>query len=161
MLSIDKVNKLEKENKQLKEDYKKAGETWEHLCQQKDEEIAELKVNKCTFENCPNFERLGKQFADKISELEQENERLKFQIKDLQIRKDRYYLEVLEQERQISDYIQTLQEIKAIAENCMSKDGCFECKYSDDCHIEDAEFPTYDICKLIMQKITKARKKNE
>ena len=51
-------------------------------------------------------------------------------------------------------YKQTLQEIKEIAEICMSKDGCFECKYSNDCHIEDAEFPTYDICKLIIQKIS-------
>lgn len=32
---------------------------------------------ECNFENCPNFERLGKKFADKISELEQENAELK------------------------------------------------------------------------------------
>ena len=53
-------------------------------------------------------------------------------------------------------YKQTLQEIKEIAETCMSKDACFECKYSDNCYIEDAEIPTYDICKLLIQKITKA-----
>lgn len=56
-------------------------------------------------------------------------------------------------------YRQTLQEIKEIAETCMSKDACFECKYSDNCYIEDAEIPTYDICKLLIQKITKAEKK--
>ena len=56
----------------------------------------------------------------------------------------------------LEEYKQTLQEIKAIAETCISKDACFECKYSDDCHIEDAEIPTYDICKLLIQKITKA-----
>lgn len=32
---------------------------------------------ECNFENCPNFERLGKKFADRISELEQENAELK------------------------------------------------------------------------------------
>lgn len=37
--------------------------------------------------------------------LEQENEKLKEYIKDLQIRKDRYYLQVLEYERQVNDWI--------------------------------------------------------
>lgn len=32
---------------------------------------------ECNFENCPNFERLGKKFADRISELERENAELK------------------------------------------------------------------------------------
>lgn len=53
-------------------------------------------------------------------------------------------------------YKQTLQEIKEIAEQCMNKDICYACKYVDDCYIEDAEIPTYDICKLLIQKITKA-----
>ena len=48
------------------------------------------------------------------------------------------------------------QEIKEIAESCMNKDECLECEYSDDCYIEDAEIPTYDICKLLIQKIAKA-----
>ena len=50
MLSIDKINQLEKENKQLKEDYKKAGETWEYLCQQKDKEIERLKSENETYD---------------------------------------------------------------------------------------------------------------
>ena len=52
-----------------------------------------------------------------------------------------------------------LQEIKAIAEQCMNKDTCYDCEYFDDCYIEDAEIPTYDICKLLIQKITKAEEK--
>ena len=32
---------------------------------------------ECNFENCPNFERLGKKFADRILELERENAELK------------------------------------------------------------------------------------
>lgn len=36
---------------------------------------------ECNFENCPNFERLGKKFADRISELEQENDRLKEEVR--------------------------------------------------------------------------------
>lgn len=51
---------------------------------------------------------------------------------------------------------QTLQDIKAIATECMNKDTCYDCEYYDDCYIEDAEIPTYDICKLLIQKITKA-----
>lgn len=41
----------------------------------------------------------------RIEELEKENEKLKEYIKNLQVRKDRYYLQVLEFERQISDWI--------------------------------------------------------
>lgn len=129
---------------------------------------------ECNFENCPNFERLGKKFADKISELEQENDRLKKEIKN---NKSAYEVELgvynmecgnlLEENKELAHYLACmteqrnkantiLQEIKAIAECCMAKDACFECKYWDDCRIEDAEIPTYDICKLLMQKITKA-----
>lgn len=59
--------------------------------------------------------------SEQVYNLKAENERLKSQIKDLQIRKDRYYLKGLEQERQISDYITILQEIKAIAEVGLDK----------------------------------------
>lgn len=59
--------------------------------------------------------------SEQVYNLKAENERLKSQIKDLQIRKDRYYLKGLEQERQISDYITILQDIKAIAEVGLDK----------------------------------------
>ena len=47
-----------------------------------------------------------------------------------------------------------LTEIKEIAENCMKQDICTTCDNSDKCHIEDEEIPTYDVCKLILQKIS-------
>ena len=63
----------------------------------------------------------------------------------------------LEQLKAENDKLRTcLQEIKAIAEGCITKDTCYDCKYCDNCYIEDAEIPTYDVCKLIIQKITKA-----
>ena len=40
-----------------------------------------------------------------IRKLEKENAKLKEYFKDLQVRKDRYYLQVLELERQISDWV--------------------------------------------------------
>lgn len=40
-----------------------------------------------------------------LKRLEQENEKQKEYIKDLQARKDRYYLQVLEYERQVNDWI--------------------------------------------------------
>ena len=40
-----------------------------------------------------------------LERLEQENKELKEYIKDLQVRKDRYYLQALEYERQVSDWI--------------------------------------------------------
>ncbi len=50
---------------------------------------------------------------------------------------------------------QCLTEIKEIAEHCIKQDICATCDYSDKCHIEDEEIPTYDVCKLILQKISK------
>ena len=59
----------------------------------------------------------------------------------------------------LKDYekaVQTLTEIKEIAEvcQCHNVDGCYECKHFDYCDIEDAEIPTRDVCKLILQKIS-------
>lgn len=48
---------------------------------------------------------------------------------------------------------QILTEIKEIAKHCIKQDICTTCDYSDKCHIEDEEIPTYDVCKLILQKI--------
>ena len=51
---------------------------------------------------------------------------------------------------------QCLTEIKNIAETCKCHniDGCYTCKYFDDCQVEDAEIPTRDVCKVILQKIS-------
>ena len=49
---------------------------------------------------------------------------------------------------------QTLTEIKEIAEHCIKQDICTTCDNGDKCHIEDEEIPTYDVCKLILQKIS-------
>ena len=57
----------------------------------------------------------------------------------------------------LKDYekaMQTLTEIKEIAEHCMQQDICTTCDYSDRCYIEDEEIPTYDVCKLLLQKIS-------
>ena len=48
----------------------------------------------------------------------------------------------------------TLTEIKEIAEHCIKQDICTTCDNSEQCHIEDEEVPTYDVCKLILQKIS-------
>jgi hypothetical protein len=50
--------------------------------------------------------------------------------------------------------LQILTEIKEIAEHCIKQDVCTTCDNSDKCHIEDEEIPTYDVCKLILQKIS-------
>ena len=47
-----------------------------------------------------------------------------------------------------------LKEIKCIATHCMKQDICTTCSNSDRCHIEDEEIPSYDVCKLILQKIS-------
>ena len=55
---------------------------------------------------------------------------------------------------------QCLTEIKEIAEHCMQQEVCFACDYYDNCYIEDEEIPTYDVCKLILQKISECEGNN-
>jgi hypothetical protein len=57
--------------------------------------------------------------------------------------------------QEIDKYKQTLEEIRETSKQCMAKDLCsIDCDYADRCCIEDAEVPTYDICKLIIEKIS-------
>lgn len=51
------------------------------------------------------------------------------------------------------NYEQTLIKLREITEECMQQDICATCDNSDKCHIEDEEIPTYDVCKIILQKI--------
>lgn len=50
---------------------------------------------------------------------------------------------------------QALANIKEIIEicKCHNADGCYECKYFDDCEVEGEGIPTRDVCKLILRKI--------
>lgn len=72
--------------------------------------------NYTTMEDCDGIHDLCEQLDDycsikkncyykQLKRLEQENEKQKEYIKDLQVRKDRYYLQVLEYERQVNDWI--------------------------------------------------------
>ena len=49
---------------------------------------------------------------------------------------------------------QTLAEIKEIAKQCLGKDFCTDCKYREQCYVEDGKTSTYDVCKSILQKIS-------
>ncbi len=63
-------------------------------------------------------------------------------------------------DKKIDKYEIALQEIKEIAEQCFKKDLCADCEYCEQCYIEDEEIPTYDICKLILQKISEVEDDN-
>ena len=83
-----------------------------------------------------------------------ENARLKEKLD--QLKSDNKHLNDLLNQA-LKDYDkarETLTEIKEIAEHCINKDICTFCDYSDKCYIEDEEIPTYDVCKLILQKIS-------
>ena len=58
------------------------------------------------------------------------------------------------QERQINKLATCIEDIKEIAEHCIKQDICTFCDNSEKCHIEDEEIPTYDVCKLILKKIS-------
>lgn len=49
--------------------------------------------------------KMNNAFRDAHKGILEENEKLKKYIKDLQVRKDRYYLQVLEYEKQVNDWI--------------------------------------------------------
>ena len=48
----------------------------------------------------------------------------------------------------------TLAKIKEIAKQCLGKDFCTDCKYCEQCYVEIGKKSTYDVCKLILQKIS-------
>lgn len=127
---------------------------------------------ECNFENCPNFERLGKKFADRILELERENAELKA-YKDVnedfktaweelkaenELIKTQYncyacgnckgkedYINLEKHHKglrkQFDKKVQTLQEIKEIAE---------------DAYENESEYQATGVYNEIIQKITKA-----
>ena len=59
---------------------------------------------------------------------------------------------------EINELKQALEEIREIAKVCKDRSECFSCKYYDDCEIEDAEMPTHDISKFIIDKINEVLK---
>ena len=90
------------------------------------------------------WDRFGKT-SDELLRKEQEIDQLKAENKHLN--------DLLNQA--LKDYEkvrETLTDIKEIAEHCIKQDICTTCDNSNKCHIEDEEIPTYDVCKLILQK---------
>ena len=108
-----------------------------------------LNTTNDTVETCKRmcYLRYSKQRNKRICDLAQEIQKLKAENKHLN--------DLLNQA--LKDYDkarETLTEIKEIAEHCIKQDICTTCDNSDKCHIEDEEIPTYDVCKLILQKIS-------
>ena len=113
--------------------------------------------------------------------LEEENEKLEKEIKDLEdlakfktkaIRELQQQIDTKEQrhtkkinvaseiQRKLHKARQVLSDIKDITEHCIKQDICTICDNSDKCYIEDEEIPTYDVCKLILQKIKEVINEN-
>ena len=82
------------------------------------------------------------EMINRIAELAKENAELKAENERLKARKDKYYQQTLDNEIQINELLQTLQEIKAIAEA--------------DVHIVGDEKLYYYSIEKILQVITKA-----
>ena len=99
----------------------------------------------------------GAELYDENVRLQEENEELKNRLKTLD--DEEFVYEVTEIEynnfKKMNKYKQALEEIREMAEICMSKniDNCYTCKFYNECEIEDAEIPTRDVCKLIKNKI--------
>lgn len=89
------MNELESEILRLKQE----NDNFETLAKSLYKRIEELEKEN---EALAFRERL---YKDDYEASEQENEELKVYIKNLQERKDRYYLQVLEYERQVNDWI--------------------------------------------------------
>ena len=94
---------------------------------------------------------------------EQECERLKYdndyEVGTLEKTIDNLTVENDTYRNKAEKFRQALAEIKELIEicNCHNADGCYECKYFDDCEVEGEEIPTRDVCKLILQKISEAK----
>ena len=136
------INELKAENKQLNDIIDSYQPRLEELKELKAEnETLKITREKLLGDLCITEESL-KDYEEHYKRSEQQ--------------KEKYYQQTLDNEIQINELFQILQEIKTIAKQCMNKDTCYDCEYCDDCYIEDVEIPTYDICKLLVQKITKA-----
>lgn len=57
--------------------------------------------------------------------------------------------------------LRTLIEIKEIAKQCFGKEFCTSCKYCEQCYVENGKISTYDVCKIILQKIRECEVENE
>ena len=92
----------------------------------------------------------------KVFCLQEQLDQLKAENEGLKVQNIKYMNGNIGYQLKNSLYKQTIIEIKEIAEicKCHNTDGCYECKYFDDCEVEDEEIPTRDVCKLILQKIS-------
>jgi chromosome segregation ATPase len=98
--------------------------------------------------------KMNYQLLQEYDKLKAENKELKNQIEDVDVL-------CSEKESLIDKCLQTLTDIKEIAEHCIKQDICTTCDNSEKCHIEDEEIPTYDVCKLILQKISECEVNDE
>ena len=119
----------------------------------KEQECEELKEQLTILNDEDVVVEITVEQFEEYKKLKAENEELKRQIKvkgNILKLTNEAKNEYLDQNNKLK---QALQEIKEIANICLNQDVCAFCKYSDNCYIEDEEIPTYDVCKLILQKI--------
>lgn len=115
-------------------------EAYKESEQEAQEIIAELKANQCTFENCPNFERPGKQYADKISELEQEKALLK---EEYEILENNFHTAT----RDCNERIEDLEQENARLKEEISQLGCpFYFKHTAICLGRKDDMQRYEKC---------------
>ena len=110
------------------------------------------RVRECV--NCIDLKRQNE-------ELQKENEELKKQNNQLANGIDEQFSKIVELEGRNNLRRYILTEIKEIAEQCFGKDFCTDCKYYEQCYVEDEKIPTFDVCKLILQKISECEVKDE
>ncbi len=160
------IEELKAENKILKEKFEIAiknnmdktllrlenGDVKEEL-KAKEQECEELKI----------YIESNEQQVKEVEKLVMDNDRLINELDQLKAENDElkkkcniYTCGICGNKEDCNKLYKTLTEIKEIAEicKCHNADGCYECKYFDDCEVEDEEIPTRDICKLILQKIS-------
>ena len=99
---------------------------------------------------------------EQIYNLKAENERLKEEVEIRDNLVEHFRKEAINWAKisndcikDIENYKQTLQEIKAIAEECTTCGDCFNCKYTEHCST-DIEAQALGVCRMILKLITKA-----
>ena len=134
----------------------------EEKLKRKEQECEELKK---AYTDCAEsrliFVNKTEEFLHQLHQLTAENEELKKQNNQFDNGINEQFSKIVELEGRNNLLKVILTEIKEIAEHCIKQDICTICDYSDKCHIEDEEIPTYDVCKLILQKISECEVGNE
>ena len=161
----DNPNCYYKQSKHKEQECEALGQAYletNELLQEKTKECTNLKAyNEELKKANKHIEHNRNQKADKLMRIEKLITACQTGYTDEFIQKLLIILHEKEPNSFENKYKATLIEIKDIAKQCFGKDFCTGCKYCEQCYVKNGKISTYDVCKIILQKISECEVKND